>query len=45
VLLAIPMTVLYFAAVGISLWHDRIVDRRVARELGDDGLSDGPVTA
>ena len=28
VLLAIPMTVLYFAAVGVSLWHDRIADRR-----------------
>lgn len=28
VLLAIPMTVLYFAAVGITLWHDRVVDRR-----------------
>ena len=35
VLLAIPMTVLYFAAVGVSLWHDRVVDRRAARELGD----------
>ena len=40
VLLAIPMTVLYFAAVGVSLWHDRVIDRRAARELGDD-----PVTA
>jgi sec-independent protein translocase protein TatC len=40
VLLAIPMTVLYFAAVGVSLWHDRVIDRRVARELGED-----PVTA
>lgn len=38
VLLAIPMTVLYFAAVGISLWHDRVVDRRVARELDDDAV-------
>lgn len=37
VLLAIPMTVLYFAAVGVSLWHDRVTDRRAARELGDDG--------
>lgn len=36
VLLAIPMTVLYFAAVGVSLWHDRIVDRRAAAQLGDD---------
>lgn len=33
VLLAIPMTLLYFAAVGISVWHDRIVDRRVAASL------------
>jgi sec-independent protein translocase protein TatC len=38
VLLAIPMTVLYFAAVGISLWHDRVADRRIARELGDDAV-------
>lgn len=37
VLLAIPMTVLYFAAVGVSLWHDRVTDRRAARELGEDG--------
>ena len=36
VLLAIPMTVLYFAAVGVSLWHDRIADRRAAAQLGDD---------
>jgi sec-independent protein translocase protein TatC len=36
VLLAIPMTVLYFAAVGVSLWHDRIADRRAAARLGDD---------
>jgi sec-independent protein translocase protein TatC len=35
VLLAIPMTVLYFAAVGIALWHDRVADRRIAREFGD----------
>ena len=27
-LLAIPMVVLYFAAVGVSLWHDRAVARR-----------------
>jgi sec-independent protein translocase protein TatC len=33
VLLAIPMTVLYFAAVGISVWHDRIADRRAAASL------------
>jgi sec-independent protein translocase protein TatC len=35
VLLAIPMAVLYFAAVGIALWHDRVADRRTAREFGD----------
>jgi sec-independent protein translocase protein TatC len=40
VLLAIPMTVLYFAAVLVSLWHDRIADRRAARELGDEDLTD-----
>jgi sec-independent protein translocase protein TatC len=33
VLLAIPMTVLYFAAVGISVWHDRVADRRAAASL------------
>jgi len=33
VLLAIPMTVLYFAAVGISIWHDRVADRRAAASL------------
>lgn len=35
VLLAIPMAVLYFAAVGIALWHDRVADRRTAREFDD----------
>jgi sec-independent protein translocase protein TatC len=40
VLLAIPMTVLYFAAVVVSIWHDRIADRRAARALADDGLGD-----
>lgn len=28
ILLAIPMIVLYFAAVGVALWHDRGVTRR-----------------
>lgn len=28
-LLAIPMVGLYFAAVGVSIWHDRAVARRV----------------
>jgi len=32
ILLAIPMIVLYFAAVGVALWHDRGVARR-ARAL------------
>jgi len=32
ILLAIPMIVLYFAAVGVALWHDRGVTRR-ARAL------------
>ena len=40
VLLAIPMTVLYFAAVGVAVWHDRVADRRAARALADDGLGD-----
>jgi sec-independent protein translocase protein TatC len=40
VLLAIPMTVLYFAAVGVALWHDRIADRRAAAQL-DTGLDGG----
>lgn len=35
VLLAIPMTVLYFGAVAISLVHDRIADRRLARMDAD----------
>ncbi len=35
VLLAIPMTVLYFAAVAVSILHDRVADRRIAR-LDDD---------
>ena len=28
ILLAIPMIILYFAAVGVALWHDRGVARR-----------------
>lgn len=35
VLLAIPMTVLYFAAVGIALWHDRVAARRQRDLIGD----------
>ena len=29
-LLAIPMVMLYFAAAGVALWHDRGVARREA---------------
>lgn len=29
-LLALPLLVLYLAAVGIAVWHDRIADRRAA---------------
>lgn len=32
-LLAIPMIALYFAAVGLAIGHDRIVDRRAATSL------------
>lgn len=35
ILLAIPMIALYFAAVGIALWHDWIQARRV-RQMDDD---------
>lgn len=38
VLLAIPMVVLFFGAVGISLWHDRAVARRERATL-DPGLA------
>lgn len=29
-LLALPMVLLYFAAVGVAVWHDRVADRRQA---------------
>jgi len=32
-LLAIPMIMLYFAAVGIAFWHDRIVAKRAEKLL------------
>jgi sec-independent protein translocase protein TatC len=35
-LLALPMTVLYFAAVGIAVWHDRVTERRRAAALEAD---------
>ncbi|TPW70919.1 twin-arginine translocase subunit TatC [Schumannella sp. 10F1B-5-1] len=37
-LLAVPMVALYFAAVGLSMWHDRAVDRRAAAALASSGL-------
>ncbi|MBC7518172.1 MAG: twin-arginine translocase subunit TatC, partial [Microbacteriaceae bacterium] len=30
-LLAIPMVFLYFCAVGIAFWHDRIAAKRAAK--------------
>ncbi len=38
-MLAIPMVVLYFVAVGIAIWHDRIVARRA------DALAGAPAAA
>jgi sec-independent protein translocase protein TatC len=32
-LLSVPLVILYFATVGITVWHDRIVDRRVPADL------------
>lgn len=29
-LLALPMVLLYFAAVGVALWHDKVAERRQA---------------
>ncbi|KAM9862544.1 twin-arginine translocase subunit TatC [Leucobacter sp. BZR 635] len=37
-LLAVPMIVLYFIAVGISLLHDRRVDKRRAKEFEEYGI-------
>jgi sec-independent protein translocase protein TatC len=39
-LLALPMTVLYFVAIGISFLHDRQVDRRKAAELASSASVD-----
>jgi sec-independent protein translocase protein TatC len=39
-LLALPMTVLYFVAIGISFLHDRQVDRRKAAEELDAATAD-----
>lgn len=38
--LAVPMLVLYFIAVGISLLHDRRVDKRQAKEFAEYGLDE-----
>jgi len=32
-LLAVPLVVLYFATVGVTLWHDRVADRRAAAAI------------
>lgn len=37
-MLAIPMVVLYFAAVGIAVLHDRQVDKRAEAALGGSGV-------
>ncbi len=39
-LLAAPITVLYFIAAGVSIWHDRIVDKKRAAELADYDLDE-----
>jgi sec-independent protein translocase protein TatC len=36
-LLAIPMVVLYFVAVGVAFWHDALVARRIRRLDSDIG--------
>ncbi|MFT4029808.1 MAG: twin-arginine translocase subunit TatC [Protaetiibacter sp.] len=38
-LLAAPMVVLYFAAVGVAVWHDRAVAKRRAAFESEAGLS------
>lgn len=39
-LLAAPITLLYFLAAGIAILHDRIVDKKRAKELAEYGLND-----
>lgn len=39
-LLAVPITVLYFIAAGVAVWHDRIFDKRRAAELADYDLEE-----
>jgi len=41
-LLALPMVALYFAAVGVAFWHDRIAARKakkLAAELSEPGVA------
>jgi len=40
-LLAAPITLLYFLAAGVSIWHDRIADKRRAEEFAEYDLDDG----
>lgn len=35
-LLAIPMVLLYFVAVAIAFWHDRVAAKRLARMMTED---------
>ncbi len=39
-LLAVPITLLYFLAAGVAIWHDRVTDRKRAAELAEYGLDD-----
>ncbi len=39
-MLAIPLVVLYFAAAGVALLHDRRVDKKRAAELAEYGIDD-----
>lgn len=41
-LLAAPIVILYFAAAGVAILHDRRVDKRQARELAEYGLTPEP---
>lgn len=41
-LLAVPIVILYFAAAGVAILHDRRVDKRQARELAEYGLTPEP---
>ncbi|MBP1325363.1 sec-independent protein translocase protein TatC [Leucobacter exalbidus] len=41
-LLAAPIVVLYFAAAGVAILHDRRADKRRAKELAEYGIDDVP---